>query len=223
MTSESIKIGLSDMFLLNSRFSSSSSLWDIGISERFCIKNALFWGDDTNPSIFLVLPHRVSVFSSFLGRGWVRLSFFCFLFGFNDLPGRPFLFAHFLVFDRIFYRKFGADWWTLQKMYTLSVKQTYLAVFNSSASSAAVPGLATHPFSILLGARRSTQVTSQTNCFPSSQGAKLIPSGRFPSVRVRPYGSKIEGTLMELSACFTRVLRLWCLEKRPALLAQERP
>ena len=76
MTSESIKIGLSDMFLLNSRFSSSSSLWDIGISERFCIKNALFWGDDTNPSIFLVLPHRVSVFSSFLGRGWVRLSFF---------------------------------------------------------------------------------------------------------------------------------------------------
>ena len=76
MTSESIKIGLSDMFLLNSRFSSSSSLWDIGISERFCIKNALFWGDDTNPSIFLVLPHRVSVFSSFLGRGWNRLSFF---------------------------------------------------------------------------------------------------------------------------------------------------
>ena len=76
MTLESIKIGLSDMFLLNSRFSSSSSLWDIGISERFCIKNALFWGDETNPSIFLVLPHRVSVFSSFLGRGWVRLSFF---------------------------------------------------------------------------------------------------------------------------------------------------
>ena len=78
MTLESIKIGLSDMFLLNSRFSSSSSLWDIGISERFCIKNALFWGDDLNPSIFLVLPHRVSVFSSFLGRCWVRLSFFAY-------------------------------------------------------------------------------------------------------------------------------------------------
>ena len=101
-------------------------------------------------------------------------------------------------------------------MYPLSVKQTYLAVFNSSASSPAVPGLATDPFSILLGARRSTQVTSQTNCLPSSQGARVIPSGRFPSVRVRPYGSKIERTLMELSACFTRVLRLWCLEKRPA-------
>ena len=61
MTSKLIKIGTSGMFLLNSRFSSSSLLWDIWISERFCIKNALFWGDDTNPSIFLVLPHRVSV------------------------------------------------------------------------------------------------------------------------------------------------------------------
>ena len=79
MTSESIKIGISGMFLLNLRFSSSSSLWDVWISERLCIKNALFWGDDTNPSIFLVLPHRVSVFSSYLGRGWVRLSFFSFL------------------------------------------------------------------------------------------------------------------------------------------------
>ena len=77
MTSELIKIGTSGMFLLNSRFSSSSSLWDIWISEHFCIENALFWGDDTNPSIFLVLPHRVSVFSSFfLGRGGGRLSFF---------------------------------------------------------------------------------------------------------------------------------------------------
>ena len=74
MTLESIKVGISGMLLSNSRFSSSSLLWDIGISERFCIKNAFFWGDDTNPSIFLVLPHRVSVFSSFLGRGWVRLS-----------------------------------------------------------------------------------------------------------------------------------------------------
>ena len=113
MTSELIKIGTSGMFLLNSRFSSSSLLWDIWISERFCIKNALFWGDDTNPTIFLVLPHRVSVFSSFLGRVGGRL-FLCFLFDFNDLPGRPFCFAHFLVLDRIFHRKFGADWWTLQ-------------------------------------------------------------------------------------------------------------
>ena len=76
MTSELIKIGTSGMFLLNSRFSSSSLLWDVWISEHFCIENVLFWGDDTNPSIFLVLPHRVSVFSSFLGRGGGRLSFF---------------------------------------------------------------------------------------------------------------------------------------------------
>ena len=79
MISEIIKIGTSGMFLLNSRFSSSSSLWDIWISEHFCIENALFWGDDTNPSIFLVFPHRVSVFSSFLGRGGGRLFLLPFL------------------------------------------------------------------------------------------------------------------------------------------------
>ena len=83
MTLELIKIGISGMFLSNSRFSSSSLLWDIEISERFCIRNALFWGDDTNPSIFLVLPHPVSVFSSFLGRGWVRLSSFLLPFWFQ--------------------------------------------------------------------------------------------------------------------------------------------
>ena len=41
------------------------------------------------------------------------------------------------------------------KMYSLSVKQTYLLVFDISTSSAAEPGMATDPFSILLGARRS--------------------------------------------------------------------
>ena len=92
-------------------------------------------------------------------------------------------------------------------MYPLSVKQTYLAVFNSFA---AVPGLATDPLSILLGAK-----TSQTNCLSTFEGSRKSLSRRFPSVRVSPYGSKIEGTLMELSACFTRVLRLRCLEKRP--------
>ena len=76
MTLESIKIGLSDMFLLNSRFSSSSSLWDIVISERFCIKNALFWGDDTNPAFFLFF-HIVSV--SFL-LFWVGVGFVCLFF-----------------------------------------------------------------------------------------------------------------------------------------------
>ena len=39
------------------------------------------------------------------------LSFFM---GFKDLPGRPFWFAPFLVLERIFQRKFGIDWWTLQ-------------------------------------------------------------------------------------------------------------
>ena len=90
-------------------------------------------------------------------------------------------------------------------MYPLSVKQTYLDVFNSSASSAAVPGLATDPFSILLGAR-STPVTAQTNCLPSSQGGRVLSSGRFPSVLFRQYGYKILEPSIELSACFTKVL-----------------
>ena len=106
-----------------------------------------------------------------------------------------------------------------------SIKRFDLCPFDQKNSTYLQPPpvLATDPFSILLGARKSTQVTSQTNCLPSSQGSRVIPSGRFPSVRVSPFGSRTEGTLMELSACFTRVLRLWCFEKRPALLAQERP
>ena len=106
-------------------------------------------------------------------------------------------------------------------MYSLLVTHTYLVVFRNSASSAAVHGLATDPFFILLGARRSTKVASQTSCLPSSQGAMVIPSGPFPSDTVRTLGSKTEGTLMELRACFTRTLRLWCLENLPALLLQE--
>ena len=48
-----------------------------------------------------------------------------------------------------------------------------------------MPGLATDTISIRLGARRSTQGTSQTNCLPSSQGARVIPSCHFLSVRIR--------------------------------------
>ena len=76
MTSESIKIGLSDMFLLNSRFSSSSSLWDIGISERFCIKTH-FSGEMTQIRAFFLFFHIVSV--SFL-LFWVGVGFVCLFF-----------------------------------------------------------------------------------------------------------------------------------------------
>ena len=53
-------------------------------------------------------------------------------------------------------------------MYPLYVKQTKSAVFNSSASAAAVPGLATDPFSILLGASKSTKEHPTTILLPSS-------------------------------------------------------
>ena len=71
-------------------------------------------------------------------------------------------------------------------------------LLNSSASSVVVPGLATDPFSILRRPRRSTQVISPSNCLSSSLGTRVIQTGRFSSVQVTPYGSEIEGTLMEL-------------------------
>ena len=47
---------------------------------------------------------------SFSPLVWGSLfSCLCFLFDFNDLPGRPICIAPFLVLDRIF----GTDWWTL--------------------------------------------------------------------------------------------------------------
>ena len=93
-------------------------------------------------------------------------------------------------------------------MYPSSVKQTYLAVFNSSASSAAVPGLATDTFSILLGARRSTQVTSQFTTkldFVRSSRLKLLSY-----FTLLPYLAVNLSTFIDLSfSCLsTKVLSL---------------
>ena len=92
-----------------------------------------------------------------------------------------------------------------QRLYPLSIKQSDFAVFNSSTSSTAVPELPTDSFLILLEMRRSTQVMSQTSCLPSSQCVRVIPSGRFPFDQVYLFGSKIEGTVMELSGAFSNI------------------
>ena len=76
-------------------------------------------------------------------------------------------------------------------------------------------------FDLFTATREDRQVTSQFNCLPSSQGARVIPSGRFHSVGVRPFGSKIERILIKLSACFTKVLKFWCLEKDTGQFAEK--
>jgi hypothetical protein len=50
-------------------------------------------------------------------------------------------------------------------------------------------------------------VTSHVALRPSRHGIRVSPSGRFPSSRVRPCGSLIEGTLALDSARHTRSLR----------------
>ena len=91
------------------------------ILERFCIlslRDGITPGSTRHIRLcanLRVNSHSALWFLSSLLFFCVFSLFFCFLFGFNDLPGRPFWFAHFLVLDRIFHRKFGADWWTLRQ------------------------------------------------------------------------------------------------------------
>ena len=66
-------------------------------------------------------------------------------------------------------------------------------------------------------------VASQTRCFPLLQGTTVTPSGRFPSARSRPGGSRREGTFAVASdrcmMLFSAPWRWW----RPWLRRQLRP
>ena len=44
----------------------------------------------------------------------------------------------------------------------------------------------------------SKQVASQTREWPSFQGMTVTPSGRFPSSRQRPLGSRIDGAALRI-------------------------
>ena len=72
-------------------------------------------------------------------------------------------------------------------------------------------------------ARASTTMSSHTSCLPISQGIMATPSGRLSWVRYSQRGSSIEGKSRDPNVCFMRELRVAWPEKRPALLAQERP
>lgn len=46
----------------------------------------------------------------------------------------------------------------------------------------------------------STTVTSQTNMRPEFHAVKVMPSGRLPSLRLRPEGSRVEGIPADVRA-----------------------
>ena len=60
-----------------------------------------------------------------------------------------------------------------------------------------------------------TTVTPNATGFPVRHGKRISPSGRLPSVRVRPDGSIIAGISAEEKARETTSLRAWCRLNRP--------
>ena len=69
-------------------------------------------------------------------------------------------------------------------------------------------------------AEESQQVTAHTRARPLDHGVMVRPSGLLPSLRHKPHGSKVAGTLTEERVRWTMSLRAACL---PLLLRQLRP
>ena len=88
----------------------------------------------------------------------------------------------------------------------LSVRQLYWVRLRASALSAATPGVM--QLSLMSeGANVSEQVASQQRLRPAENGKAVRPSGRFPSLLLRPTGSSHEGIPAELKDRFTMSLR----------------
>ena len=73
------------------------------------------------------------------------------------------------------------------------------------------------------GAKESQQVTSHARAGPLAHGVMVRPSGLLPSLRHKPRGSKVAGTLTEERVRWTMSLRAACLGSLPLLLRQLRP
>ena len=90
-----------------------------------------------------------------------------------------------------------ATWWN----WYMRSRWAYFLVLSSSAC-------ATAPSGSVAALRQcdwqkvSTHVASHTRCFPCSQGAIVIPSGRFPSAQCNPEGSSREGIFAPVRACW---------------------
>ena len=86
-----------------------------------------------------------------------------------------------------------------------SDKLAYFCSFASSARAATLPGPEADNV-VLLGAKVSLHVKSQTRLFPDFQGKSVMPSGRLPSCRETPGGSRTEGNPAEEKARLRRSL-----------------
>ena len=91
------------------------------------------------------------------------------------------------------------------------VSPAYFRTFLSSASLAAAPATVAVA-GRWEGAKVLTQVASHTNDFPSVNGNSVSPSGRLPSPRSMPVGSKRDGTP---TACRVRLTTSLCLRPQP--------
>ena len=98
---------------------------------------------------------------------------------------------------------------------------SYIRFLRTSAEREAEPG------SVAVGAnaeggKESTQVQSQMRHFPLENGNTVMPSGRLPSTRSMPTGSRTALKPADDKACLMMLFKAECSAKRPALKRQER-
>ena len=98
---------------------------------------------------------------------------------------------------------------------------SYLRFLQTSAERDADPG------SIAVranaeGGKELTQVQSQMRHFPLEKGNTVMPSGRLPSPRSRPTGSRTALKPADYKARLMMSLEAECRGKRPALMWHER-
>ena len=98
---------------------------------------------------------------------------------------------------------------------------SYIRFLRTSAERDADPG------SVAVRAnaeeeKESTQVESQLKHFPLEKGNTVMPSGRLPSPRSRPMGSRTALKPADDKARFMMLLKAECRGKQPALRRHER-
>lgn len=103
----------------------------------------------------------------------------------------------------------------------LSVRGLYFSILRSSARLAAAPGSIAES-TMLPPEKVSVHVASHMSDLPPRKGKMVIPSGRLPSPRSRPTGSRCEGKPAPFKLLLRVSLRAACLGKRPALLRQDK-
>jgi len=95
----------------------------------------------------------------------------------------------------------------------------YLVDLRAAALSAAEPAtraaVATYE-----SANGHMMVTSQVTGFPLSQGTRESLLGRFPSARLKPFGSMVTGIPAETMARATKSFKAWCLAGLPGAFLQ---